>query len=1226
MVFEWPEKGGWLVSPPHPPSQRDASMVAAQVAWVLVGVAGSQLVYAHEGDTRRACACAATTSVDGAFSHTGCSRGIDMTKLGFEDRDWCDTLDPMCIGSMGVAGSDYCTADQADMGVNCAALASDTLNLPACSSIAAPSGCSIACAELWLGAAARCSGKYSSMFEAVAPATHAACATTAMATLATSPHTVTVSGASCYSSANALFVLQTAPMNRRPLYATADKSWYMYWVPNLEGTAVWLIDPNLQTPAQWSSGLGSARISLTSAAETPPAGSAVWREACSTANEVRLMHTRLYLDPGVADEIAPASLTVLEETVAIGMNGAHDFAFLAEAGTRYQLDVRVEELTLTTPCSSNALDNPASGGGEGTCDDAISSGQVTCEEDLCAECGANAHLCDKACGFLCGESAPCTTNSYEEGAIDGTVHGDGACDDLIPSVAGEPDISCPGPVMGAYDPAEYGGHQPTFCEVTCAANFCAACPLARYCDKTCAFLCPEGGITSTTLYVLPPGAAQLSQAVAAESGTSPDKGIAFTAAATGSFTARVVGSEGSGPVTLSIIAVGTAVERSPLLRTDSTPHQFSVSCQFTDCAFSYDGVSAFDSDSQGFDLVLPDAQAGRAYAVTIELPPGQTAAQASATFYQAKAAAGAAGFIPVVEGPLGAWTETPSPAPCVSNAYDEQEFTGMCDLAIASGQLSCASDFCAECGVCPHQTTCTDYSNLCDRSCGVICEHQSLAEFVGCSNELVHQCSALRSLPASFGVHPGGRFGSYLVGTWVAPAAGPILMRLNVNCDSVVYADVQAGGCTIGERHNTGARTSSCGPASDGTYKNKCFSELLLTATPGAYIAQPGPSDGRRRVQKGGDHLHNTVDTHAPSPILGIVQRTDIITVQRADIEAQVADRWQATPADQRTLPASPTIDQMLVSGTPANTMLQSLFTVEQQPHVIYPLVLDESDVASVGHRRTQNSGDDLQVTVETHAPAPGAADRAEQRLVGRLPPGVVVEHAGTCDLPSRTEAVNSECCDEPTEDCSSGQPVACNVGCAAVVLPFFRDCSNILGKHASDFDSVVALCHVALGKGRRRAQMGGDHLHHTIDTHAVCGLGATDDDGCTAAGQTVRQTRLLLGRDAAEALARGAFVATPAPERTMASAPTLDEMLVGGTPANAMLSSFFVQEQQPALVRPTAFDSEVAECGRRRLQKSGDELHVTIDTHAATPDEANRAVHRLASSINGVMCLPAEG
>ena len=84
---------------------------------------------------------------------------------------------------------------------------------------------------------------------------------------------------------------------------------------------------------------------------------------------------------------------------------------------------------------------------------------------------------------------------------------------------------------------------------------------------------------------------------------------------------------------------------------------------------------------------------------------------------------------------------------------------------------------------------------------------------------------------------------------------------------------------------------------------------------------------------------------------------------------------------------------------------------------------------------------------------------------------------------------------------------------------------------------------------------MGGDYLHQTIDTHAVCGLGSTDP-GCTAARQTKQQTRLLIGRDDIEAIASDKFTATPVEERTMKTAPTLDEMLVADTPANALLSS----------------------------------------------------------------------
>ena len=70
----------------------------------------------------------------------------------------------------------------------------------------------------------------------------------------------------------------------------------------------------------------------------------------------------------------------------------------------------------------------------------------------------------------------------------------------------------------------------------------------------------------------------------------------------------------------------------------------------------------------------------------------------------------------------------------------------------------------------------------------------------------------------------------------------------------------------------------------------------------------------------------------------------------------------------------------------------------------------------------------------------------------------------GACDdLADRTAAVNDECCDEPTEDCSSGRPATCNVGCAHVLLPFFDDCAGALGAAGAGlFDDVVALCHAA--------------------------------------------------------------------------------------------------------------------------------------------------------------------
>lgn len=35
----------------------------------------------------------------------------------------------------------------------------------------------------------------------------------------------------------------------------------------------------------------------------------------------------------------------------------------------------------------------------------------------------------------------------------------------------------------------------------------------------------------------------------------------------------------------------------------------------------------------------------------------------------------------------------------------------------------------------------------------------------------------------------------------------------------------------------------------------------------------------------------------------------------------------------------------------------------------------------------------------------------------------------GSCDVNPRAEAVNAECCDESTEDCTSGVPLTCNPG-----------------------------------------------------------------------------------------------------------------------------------------------------------------------------------------------------
>ena len=57
-----------------------------------------------------------------------------------------------------------------------------------------------------------------------------------------------------------------------------------------------------------------------------------------------------------------------------------------------------------------------------------------------------------------------------------------------------------------------------------------------------------------------------------------------------------------------------------------------------------------------------------------------------------------------------------------------------------------------------------------------------------------------------------------------------------------------------------------------------------------------------------------------------------------------------------------------------------------------------------------------------------------------------------TSDLAERADAVARTCCDEPTEDCSSGQPASCNAGCAAVLVPYYLDCRQALEQEGQGY------------------------------------------------------------------------------------------------------------------------------------------------------------------------------
>lgn len=124
----------------------------------------------------------------------------------------------------------------------------------------------------------------------------------------------------------------------------------------------------------------------------------------------------------------------------------------------------------------------------------------------------------------------------------------------------------------------------------------------------------------------------------------------------------------------------------------------------------------------------------------------------------------------------------------------------------------------------------------------------------------------------------------------------------------------------------------------------------------------------------------------------------------RAEVEAQALTIWQDTPADQRTLVAPPTVDEMLVSGSEANAMLTSMFTQQQQPHVIFPLSIRQASVSEPshggssggdgkgGHRRQMQGAEpepepepDLTIRIQGRAPTSRWSDGRDRRVLRRL-------------------------------------------------------------------------------------------------------------------------------------------------------------------------------------------------------------------------------------------------
>lgn len=109
----------------------------------------------------------------------------------------------------------------------------------------------------------------------------------------------------------------------------------------------------------------------------------------------------------------------------------------------------------------------------------------------------------------------------------------------------------------------------------------------------------------------------------------------------------------------------------------------------------------------------------------------------------------------------------------------------------------------------------------------------------------------------------------------------------------------------------------------------------------------------------------------------------------RAEVEALAAEKYGATIGRRRQLQrgnggadtglapgsglqAPPTLDNMLVAGSPAADLLSSLFTSEQQPHLAFPAAIEAVGTTATATR----------VTMQAAAPTTEGAEAAAAELL----------------------------------------------------------------------------------------------------------------------------------------------------------------------------------------------------------------------------------------------------
>ena len=443
--------------------------------------------------------------------------------------------------------------------------------------------------------------------------------------------------------------------------------------------------------------------------------------------------------------------------------------------------------------------------------------------------------------------------------------------------------------------------------------------------------------------------------------------------------------------------------------------------------------------------------------------------------------------------------------------------------------------------------------------------HHSLATKFGCANDDQQCWKDYFGQHTTFGYHPGGRFDRRLTGTWAAPASGPVLLRISANCDWRFAADSEADGCDSG---GAAGGAVGCQRTANGTDNSRCSADLTLAVTAGAHFDLKEQGINGRRLQQGAESTQRGAEMFA-TPILGAAVQVVSFEVGRTEAEQLVTEIFVPSP----DLPSPPSLNQMLVPGSEAATLLATIFTSKQQSHLVIPTTIEpihqDSDAQQQEVEMFRPIG--VSIRIEATATSTDAALNAIAQLESQQLAREMFVPESDLHLQTAVGCGNgvgdllSEVCQRAAE-CAVGMSASCTEASEGMQVTE----TTTIRMSRQEVEQLVAEM-FAHGAGRRRLQR----------ANMAQGTAAVDP---------------------------GTYGLT--------APPTLDQMLVPGSPANAFLAAIVTAEQQPHLALPTAIEPLATMIGGHRLLQGEHQpaagINVSVKATASTVEEVGRVLAKI--------------